>query len=407
MQVLEQITVPNNKVAISAHNFSRTAVLTTAEDFDRLREEWDELLDESTAGGYFLRWHWNRIWWDTYAPPHSQLFLITCRNEEGQLIGLAPFYLRQRHTAGIGHLREIVFLGTGTDIKTSEYLNLLARHGYEQIVASEIARFLQASKDWDRLWLWGMINDSTIIQLFRQALGDRANVTTCDYTRHINTNTDWESFRQTLGAASRKKIPQLYRRLFKEHTCEFRRIEELEELTPALDALIRLHQLRWESKGEAGSFRLPHFEAFLRKITAEDLATGHLRLWTLTVNGQIASAQVAFFDRGIAHVFQGGFDPEYSGIGNVIFWLCIQDCIESEEVHEFDFMGGGAEYKQLWTKIGRELVELELFNSSFRSVISEKAIKSVRNLRLVAREIIPKPILKFARRLLNIFTGAK
>lgn len=395
MQVLEQITLPDSIIAdVAAHSFYRTALLTTAQEFDRLQDEWDELLADSAAGRYFLRWHWNRVWWDTYAPRDSHLFLITCRNEDGQLIGLAPFYWRQHHFAGLAHLREILFLGTGTDIKTSEYLNLLARRGDEQIVAQEIARFLQTNTTWDRLRLWGMVSDTPITQHFRLALGAKANVSTCDFTRHVNTDTDWETFRQTLGAATRKKVPYLYRRLFKTYQCEFRRIENLAELNPVLDALIHLHQLRWESKGEAGSFRLPNFERFLRKITAENLRTGHLRLWTLTVEGQIASAQIAFFERGIAHIFQGGFDPAYPGIGNVIFWLCIKDCIEAPEVREFDFMGGGAEYKSLWTKLGRELIELELCSTHPRAQVYERTINAGRWGRALMRQILPQSIRK-------------
>lgn len=404
MQVLDQITLPNKITAdVPARNFSRTTLLTTAQDFDRLQEEWDELLADCAAGGYFLRWHWNRAWWDTYAPRDSHLFLITCRDEEGQLIGLAPFYWRQKHIAGIAHLREILFLGTGTDIKTSEYLNLLARQGYEQIVAQEIARFLQTKPTWDRLWLWGVVSDTPIIQLFRQALGAKANVTTCDHTRHVNTKTDWETFRQSLSAARRKNVSYLHRRLFKTYSCEFRRIENLEELTPALDGLIHLHQLRWESKGESGSFRLPDFETFIRKITMENLQTGHLRLWTLTVDGQIAAAQFAFFDRGIAHYFQGGFDPAYPGIGNVISWLCIKDCIEAAEVHEFDFMGGSADYKRLWTKLGRELIALDFFPTHTRAKAYERAIKTGRWGRTRMRELLPQPVRIKGRQMLDSF----
>jgi CelD/BcsL family acetyltransferase involved in cellulose biosynthesis len=404
MHVLEQTTLPLKIKSVVDATTVRTTVLFEDQDFERLETEWDHLLEECESGGYFLRYAWNHLWWRTYAPPHSKLFFITCRDAYGQLIGLAPFYLK-RNKFG---LREIFFLGTGIEIKTSEYLNILAINGFEEIVANEIACALHRRNDWDCLKLWG-VPRTKILKHFQAALGSTARVEICDHTHHVKTDVGWEAFRQSLGTASRKKIDYHYRRLFKEHSCEFQRITSLEELPLALDALIRLHQLRWESKGLPGSFRLPRFETFLRKIAEENLLTGRLRLWTLTVNNEIVTAQIAFFDRGIAHVFQGGFDPKFSDyrIGNVIFWLCIKDCIESDDVSEFDFMGGGAAYKKLWTKEGRELVELELFNSPLRSRLYERIIKATRTLRRVARKIIPRPILTFARRLLNIFTGEK
>ncbi len=398
MQAIEQGTIPIEIQPVTDAVGIKTMVLTEEQDFDRLQVEWDQLLDESKDGGYFLRYTWNHLWWRTYSPPNSHLLLIACRDEYGQLIGLAPFYWRQ---SSLG-LREIYFLGTGIEIKTSEYLNLLAKQGYEQVVAQAIVRTLQRRNDWDRLFLWG-VPETQVFQHFQAALGKKAIVEICDRTHHVATDVDWETFRQSLGSATRKKVDYHYRRLFKAHNCEFRRIETLEELQPAIDALIRLHQLRWESKGEPGSFRLPRFESFLREIAKKNLAEGRLRLWTLTIDGQIATAQIAFFDRGIAHVFQGGFDPAYADyrIGNVIFWLCIKDCIESDDVQEFDFMGGGAAYKKLWTKEGRELVELEFFNSPLRSVIYEKGIKAILNFRLAARKIVPKLIIKFVRQRLN------
>lgn len=37
-------------------------VLTHETDFDALAEEWDELVSAGCQhGGFFLRWHWNRV----------------------------------------------------------------------------------------------------------------------------------------------------------------------------------------------------------------------------------------------------------------------------------------------------------------------------------------------------------
>src|SRR5436853_7137223 len=97
----------------SASSFLHTEIHTTEEAFDDLRLEWDELLEASRQQNYFLRWHWARTWWKTFRPSHSHLFLITCRDADDPLIGLAPLYWRQRTSAGLHHLREILFLGTG------------------------------------------------------------------------------------------------------------------------------------------------------------------------------------------------------------------------------------------------------------------------------------------------------
>src|SRR5438270_2232733 len=90
-----------------------TEVISDDAGLARLAREWDELLDQSAQRVYFLRAGWNQLWWQTFRPPGARLFIITVRDSGGRLAGLAPFYWRARRTAGIPHVRELRFLGTG------------------------------------------------------------------------------------------------------------------------------------------------------------------------------------------------------------------------------------------------------------------------------------------------------
>ena len=67
-------------------------LLTSEAAFDALAEVWDKLLEQNVTRAYFLRWSWNRLWWQIYAPAGSQLYLLACRDAEGDLLGLAPLY---------------------------------------------------------------------------------------------------------------------------------------------------------------------------------------------------------------------------------------------------------------------------------------------------------------------------
>jgi hypothetical protein len=63
-----------------------------ARAFYELRREWDDLLDANNQYTFFLRPQWNARWWRHYAPRGAELHLITCRDERGTLVGLAPLY---------------------------------------------------------------------------------------------------------------------------------------------------------------------------------------------------------------------------------------------------------------------------------------------------------------------------
>ncbi len=371
--------------------------LNREDAFDLLHEEWDQLLDVSDQGVFFLRCSWNRLWWRSYAPPGSHLLVITCRDEQGRLVGLAPFYWRQLRTAGIPHVREVLFLGTGVFTETSQFLDIIARRGYERLVAETVAGFLNGRGDWDRLWLNTVPAASTVLPHFKEALGWEVRTEGLDRSHMVDTSTDWETLLGNLGKSTRRNVLRGLRRVSEAYELEFRLVRTEEELEPALDALVRLHQARWQSIGEPGSFALPGFESFLRAAARASLAEGRLRLWTLSLDGRIAAAKVAFYENGIVYGFQQGFDPAHlkDALGRVVSALCIKACVEDDCVAEFDFMGGESQYKDTWSKSGRETLTLTSMRPGPRARIYAGLEGARQRVKSWARAIVP-PGVKLA-----------
>ena len=362
-------------------------LLTTEAAFDALAESWDKLLTQNATLAYFLRWSWNRLWWKTYAPAGSRLYLLACRDGEGQLLGLAPLYWQQKTFAGVPHVRELNFIGTGAAIKTSEHLDILALHGFERAVAESIAFFLSQRNDWDRLHLWNVPDRSQVLPHLEKAMNTQA--TTCDHPHYISTEQDWETLRLTWARKFRYNIERCTRNLSKAHEAVFARVETQTELDATLDDFIRLHQMRWESKGHEGSFAFPQFESFLRTAIQQAFEAGQLRFWSYKLDGQCVATLVAFVENGVAHYFQGGFDPAFSkhSLGSVMTAQCLQDCVADPAIHEFDFMGGGSAYKDSWTEQTRTAFELECFQPGWRSLLYQNGLKTRRVLGRVRRAL--------------------
>ncbi|PYT04172.1 MAG: hypothetical protein DMF60_16040 [Acidobacteria bacterium] len=381
----------------------RASVLTGDLDFDALVSEWDVLLEQSDQRVFFLRWAWNRLWWRLLRPPDSQLFIITCRDEQDHLVGLAPFYLRQRRTAGIPHLRELLFLGTGIYAQTSEYLDIVARRGYERVVADAIVDCLQRSDDWDRLRLEKIPASSVMLTLVQGALGDGSEIEVCDRSYYVDTTVGWETFISGLSNSARNNALRRTRRLFASHNCRLQRIETGAQLEGAMDALVRLHQARWQSKGEPGTFALPNVEEFLKEAMGISLGEQRLGLTTLDVDGATAAVRLDFLDNRIAHAFQAGFDPAYAneGLGSVMNALCIKTYIEDEQILEYDLMAGSPVYKESWTREYREIVSLTLDRQGVRS----KAYRSIEMAKGIGRSFlratVPEPIRLAGHRLIT------
>lgn len=388
---------------VTTYTGLRASVLTDELDFELLAPEWDWLLEQSDQRVFFLRSAWNRLWWRLLRPPDSQLFIITCRDEQGALFGLAPFYLRQRRTAGIPHLRELLFLGTGVYAQTSEYLDVVARHGFERQVAEAIVECLERSNDWDRLCLKEIPASSAILVHLVAGLGEDTKIEVCNRSYYIDTTVDWETFVRGLRNSARHNVLRRTRRLLSLHDCSLRLVETADELGPAMDALVRLHQARWQSKGEPGTFALPGVEEFLKEAMRISLSERRLGLTTLEVDGAIAAVRLDFLDNHVAHAFQAGFDPAYAndGLGSVMNGLCIGAYLEDDSVHEYDLMGGNAQYKEAWTKDYNESVCL----TSVRAGTRWKAHKSIERAKLIGKSLlratIPEPLRIAGHRLIT------
>lgn len=392
-----------DSLGVKTSTTTQTSAVTDDAAFDALAPEWDELLEQSDQRVFFLRFSWNRLWWQMLRPPDSELFIVTCRDEQHKLVGLAPLYLRQRRTAGIPHVRELLFLGTGVFAHTSEYLNVVARRGYERAVINATVGCLQRNGDWDRLFLREIPASSTMLAHLLEALGEDTEIETCNRSYSIDTTVNWETFLNGASHSARQAVLGRTRKFFNLHECKLKRVEKADELELAADALVRLHQARWQSKGEPGTFALPGVEDFLRESMRVSLAEDRLGLTTLEVDGSIAAVRLDFLDNHVAHAFQAGFDPAYANLslGNVMNGLCIRACIEDERVREYDLMGGSAGYKELWTTNHKNSVCLTLVRRSARS----RAYGSIERAKVMGRSLlratVPEPIRIAGHRLIN------
>ena len=334
-----------------------TALVTSESGFDALRPEWDRLLEASAQGVFFLRWQWLRAWWRSYGT--GSLHIIVCRNAAGALIGIAPLYVATQRHFRLMSVREVRFLGTHPDVRTSEYLDVIARRGEENAVADAVAAALRAAPGWDRLWLWNILSQSSMLPALRVAFGPRAVVTPCDRAFVVDTSRDWAAtsagFQHDMDRAFRQALGQPAARLV--------RVQTPDELDAVMDDLVRLHQRRWTAKGQPGSFAVGPFESFLREVARDCLERGRLGLWRLDAGGRAVAALIAFVDFGVAHYFQSGFDPDAGeSLGQVIVGLAIRDCVAADGIGGFDLMGGHSDYKSEWTDVTRESVELEYLN---------------------------------------------
>lgn len=314
-----------------------------------LEPEWQRLASVCHTATVFQTFEWNAAWWRHFGRvPGRSLRVVTFRNAEGTLVGLAPLMTSFWYTTP---LRRLSFLGTGT----SDYLDVLAEPGWEDAVVAGLYGYLQNTGGWQiadfqQLREGGYlrerrpVNESGLTSF--DALGEP-----CPY---LALPPSWDMLLQGLGKKTRSNIGYYDRGLRKVYDVQIGPVMEDAELDGELSQLFELHQRRWNQRWLPGVFGGRRVQAFHRDAARRLLGRGWLRLFSLRLDGVTQASLYCFAYGDRICYYQGGFEPTLArlSLGTVLTAHAMQTAI-AEERPVFDFLRGDEPYKAKWTGLSR------------------------------------------------------
>jgi len=314
-----------------------------------LEVEWNTLLTRSRADTVFLRWEWVHAWMDV-AGNQLEPLVITVRNTEGQLIGIAPFYVAAYRLLNLVPYRILRILG---DFPTgAEYLDWIVDQDQEVEVMAQIGKKLGECRDrWDGIWMpyvSGWTGATERIEKACESAGLTCRTRPACFA-YLDLPRTFSEFLDARSGHWRHELRRKERKVFSQADVSFDRCNGEDELPAYLDGLFELHFLRWQLKGEQGAFRRKPNEAlFYRRFAPIALRNGWLRLYAIRERGAFKVAQVGYAYNGVLHGLQDGFDPAFApGAGIVLRAKVIEACI-TEGLHGYDFLGEMSDHKARW-----------------------------------------------------------
>jgi CelD/BcsL family acetyltransferase involved in cellulose biosynthesis len=175
-----------------------------------------------------------------------------------------------------------------------------------------------------------------------------------------------------------------------------------DELDPALDDLMILHERRWAGRGPLGrgAFFFPEFRAFHRDVSRRFLERGWLELLWLEVNGRPIAMQYNFDFHGTTHYYLSGFDPEWQQFspGLVLMGRAMARAIDRGR-SEFDFLRGDEPYKARWANRLRRTTTVEVLRPGLGSALrdSQRLIqrRAVRGMGRLLPEALKQPLRRY------------
>jgi CelD/BcsL family acetyltransferase involved in cellulose biosynthesis len=158
---------------------------------------------------------------------------------------------------------------------------------------------------------------------------------------------DWDEFLASCSSNFRGQIRNRRRRLERDHDLRFQLADDPERLEADMDALFRLHELRYGA-AEKGLGAFSHeLASFHRDFARQALEKGWLRLWIAYLDGEPAAAWYGFRLGGADWFYQSGRDPKYDkqSVGFVLMTQTLQDAVSSG-MTTYKLLLGAEEYKK-------------------------------------------------------------
>ncbi len=290
---------------------------------------------------------WLLAWWAAFQSTGSKLCVVGVKTDGDQIIGLAPFYLRDNWTEG----RTIRFLGSGR--ACSDFQTLLSAPGQAAIVGKSIGSWLLANRhelNWSLLELEGVAdNDVAIDELTRQLRFGRCfqQQVELEHTWRLNLSGGWAGFHQGLSQTQRRQVRNQVNRYVKREEWQVRYLRDTTELAWALKVCIDLHQRRWQAIGKPGCFADRRFQRFIELACKKMVVQQAISFAVLEERGLPIACHLYLHDSaGNRYMYQSGRDPNFEteGIGRILNAISVRDACDAG-INFIDFLRGDEIYK--------------------------------------------------------------
>lgn len=321
-----------------------------------LESVWDELAEAVP----FRSWQWLECWWRHYRQPRRRLFVLTVRDADGCVVGIAPWYVERSR----GGARVVRLLGCGE--VCSEYLSLLSAERSADDVVAALADWLAGpgAPLWDLVELTGIAADDPRWILLRRQMERRGHaVHQRDDLRCWRNDLaeTWEGFLAGVSRSRRERTRQMVRRKWETGRAVRREAVDAASLAQGFAILVDLHQKRRRALNQPGCFASRRFTDFHREVMGRLLARNQLRLVWTELDGRPVSVEYSLAGGDTLYFYQSGFEPDAAR--DKPGWLGLVGSFRAAIAagyRHYDFLRGDEPYKASWLAQPVPLVQLRI-----------------------------------------------
>ena len=379
-------------------------IITDYQQFQKLRNEWNSLLNQSQSNTAFLTWEWLDAWWQAYRTTEN-LFIILFRNYQEELVGIAPFVLNVINVNYFFKYKALYFWGLKLGVKESEYLDIITENGLEEAISGRVVQVLnERCKEWDILLYYEVPDESLSVGMIKRLAHSqrwlfKESSHGCSFIKLPET---FGKYIKSLKPRMRTKVRSLPRRLQENHEVEYKVCITKEDLPVTLSSFIGLHQQRWEAVDQLGTFRDPQRQKFYEILSRYFVENNWLAIFSIKVDGVYRAHEFCFLYNNRLFVLQEGYDVEWErkGIGNVLRVFVLQYCIDNG-LDEYDFLGGVTYHKNCWGVSIKNNVSITTGRRCLKTMLYLYTPIIVEWFKIIYRMVVPRKLVQLRINLAN------
>jgi len=322
-------------MAASAYSFSP---VTTLRELEELVPAWTALYHASGSSNPFAHPLWMVTWASHFVPP-SDLYTVAVRDDDGRLVGVAPFY-RQRVTVGPAlRATQLHLLGAGQHTELTELPQVVILPGQERAVLRALLCYLRTQPvEWDWIELALTPEQGWFEPEWLQRDGSESSGFVLHKTTRpcvvLPLRPSWDELRADLKRNVKENLRRGVNRLARESACwDVATSETMSDVTRGLGEVIRLHGARAALRGKA---RHANYVAhardrdFLHDAARRMHAAGQLRVCLLRVEGTAVAGRLLLHGNGSTFLSLSGFDPRWwsYNVATVLTGACLRQAVE-------------------------------------------------------------------------------
>lgn len=339
-------------------------IIDSLEQFMRLKEAWNGLLEEYTSYVPFLCHGWFELWLKHFLKDTELLIILLYQKDN--LVGIAPLLCRKEKWRGLYMVNKIELIG---NIVSPVRSFIFAEFDYKKRTEHYVALLSFFRKyEWDVFELDAfydpIINLSEIRRLITKT-GIRNDCYHCFNYYYLDEIPEtWVQYFNSRSKRHRKNLRRYRRRLEEKGSVSVEIVNDPEDTPRCVDLHYLIREKSWKKYDKNSAF---HRDLF--KFASLE---GWLKCCVFMLNEEPVASKIIFVQDRHAYFISTVYDIAYKKYspGNFIHSEATKYLIDTDKVVEMNFLYGDEGHKKEWLEKKAERNGIVLFNGNVRGALS-------------------------------------